>query len=119
MSGVTAFCQRWEKSIHFAGTCPAGYSLHQTQKNCEEFIQKFWNQQPERTPEVYIIHSGEPFKVKVEGRLQKKLDANPSGFRIRGPEAKKFRHSGEFIILPPQKPKRSKSWKRLPTYKRH
>ncbi len=113
MSGVTAYYQRWERHKRNAQTRPAGYSLHQSPENCKKFAQEFWSRQPERVPEEYIHESGEPFKVSVNGKLMQNLNAQPAGFRIND------LRSGEFKILPQQKSKRSKSWKRLPTYKKH
>ena len=69
--------QKWEESERGWGCRPDGYSLHLSEEDRTAYIQKYWKQMPDKTPDEYSRPSGTPYEASVKlsreeiGRMKK------------------------------------------------
>ena len=77
----TAVKQLWLESEVDWGKRPDGYSLHVTSKDCQEYIEDYWNGMPDEVPAEYSRPDGEPILVEVSDELYKKIKKTKNGFR--------------------------------------
>lgn len=82
---MKVICQKWEESERGWGVRPDGYSLHLTEEDRKEYINKYNASLPEEVPDEYSRVSGTPYECEIDEnhRLAEELrEAKKSGIRF-------------------------------------
>lgn len=77
------FVQCWEESEAGWGTRPDGFSLHSSQEDVAEYIQKYWDRMPKEVPHEYERPFGKPIKIELNDQeMLFKIEDSPHGIRV-------------------------------------
>ena len=76
------FFVSWEESERDWGSRPDGCSLHMTQDDAKQFIEKYWHGMPDSVPDEYSRPAGSPTLAYVTPRLYNEIKLKKPGVRI-------------------------------------
>jgi len=73
--------QKWGESERGWGNRPDGYSLHLTEAHRVAYINEYWDDMPDETPDEYSYPNGTPYEAEVDVKVFAKVKASKHGIR--------------------------------------
>lgn len=73
MSKRTVVRQMWEESERGWGTRPDGDSLHLTETDRVDYIDRYWDRMPDAVPDEYSRPDGSPKLIDVDEETYEKI----------------------------------------------
>ena len=80
----TIVVQKWEESERGWGTRPDGYSLHLSEENRKQFIEKYWDGMPDAVPDEYSRPDGTSYLCDVDEKIFDAVKKSKNGIRYYG-----------------------------------